>query len=279
MKWSAAVGRTKDIYSFTWEGFNTPLKFAPGEGWYYGSATDWAGKLLTNVIGQPLSQYMAENIFSPLGMHDTTFRPLNLPEEKKVRRVACAFRDAETGRLTMGAQPTPDDPPVESGGAGLHMSAADHARVLQALLQALSGEGGAPLVGKETIREMLRPQLSEPQQQMLKMLTDMLRVAMVPEFPPGTPVDHGIGGVLNMADVPGKRRKGSMMWAGVSNGRWVSSNSSPLLLPSVFRSSDGVLTVVGPGDGDRGHAYAQCVPSAGRGSKRALQRARAGGLW
>lgn len=222
IKWSKAVGRTATISTFTLEGFTTPLKFPPGEGWYYGSGPDWAGKVLMNVTGKPLSQYMEENIFKPLGIQDTTFRPLNLPEEKKGRRVACSFRDEKTGQLSIGPQPTPVDPPMESGGAGLHCTAADHAKVLQALLRSLAGDSDAPLVRKDTVEEMLRPQLSDVQRGMLKILTDMLRVAMVPEFPEGTPLDHGISGIINTADVPGKRRKGSMMWAGMSNGHWVS---------------------------------------------------------
>ncbi|KAK4152316.1 hypothetical protein C8A00DRAFT_16356, partial [Chaetomidium leptoderma] len=43
-----------------------------------------------------------------------------------------------------------------------------------------------------------------------------------PELPENSPVDHGVGGVLNMADVEGKRRKGSLMWAGMCNSRWAS---------------------------------------------------------
>lgn len=243
MKWSAAVGRSATTLSFTYDGFNTPLKFAPGEGWYYGTATDWAGKVLETVTGQPLGQYMAENIFGPLGIHDTTFRPASLAERTKGRTVACSYRDAETGLLSTGPQPTPVDPPVESGGAGLHSTAGDYVKVLQALLRALSGDGGAAcLVGRETVEEMLRPQLSEVQHGMLKQLTDMLRVAMVAELPPGTPVDHGIGGILNTADVPGKRRKGTMTWTGMCNGHWVSSTARPnrpFFRPFVFVCGDG----------------------------------------
>ncbi len=68
---------------------------------------------------------------------------------------------------------------------------------------------------------MFRPQLTEAQQQMLKVITDGARSALAPEFPPGTPLNHGIGGIINMEDVPGKRPKGSMMWLGMCNGHWV----------------------------------------------------------
>ncbi|KAK8062478.1 esterase [Apiospora hydei] len=33
-------------------------------------------------------------------------------------------------------------------------------------------------------------------------------------------LDHGLGGVINLDDLPGKRRAGSMTWSGMSNGRW-----------------------------------------------------------
>lgn len=36
----------------------------------------------------------------------------------------------------------------------------------------------------------------------------------------GTPLSHGIGGLVVLEDLPGKRRAGSMDWSGVTNPRW-----------------------------------------------------------
>ncbi|KAK3937359.1 acyltransferase LovD [Diplogelasinospora grovesii] len=220
-RWSKAVGRTATNLSYTLEGWNTPLKFAPGEGWYYGSAIDWAGQVLEKITPLPLEHILAHKICRPLGMRNTTFHPREVERNEGCTAIACSYRDKETGALSTGPAPVPVHPPVDSGGAGLWTTAADYARVLQALLQASAG-GDIPggVVSGAAAVEMFRPQLDERQHAMLKHLTDMFRDGMVPEFPPGTPLNHGLGGVINTEDVPGKRRKGSMMWAGMCNSHW-----------------------------------------------------------
>lgn len=140
------------------------------------------------------------------------------------RLVPTAHRDAETGELASGDPPVPAGPEeVEGGGAGLYTTAADHARFLQALLRSSSGgegEGGL-LLRKETVDEMFRPQLTDVQRSWVNFLAGLFREGMTPDFEPGMPLDHGISGVINMEDSAGKRKKGSMMWAGMCNGHWV----------------------------------------------------------
>ena len=219
MKWSKAVGRTATNLEYSLDGWNTPLKFVPEEGWCYGSAIDWASQALEKVTGQTLSHYMTENIFHPLGLNDTTFHRNSL-QHIQGRRVECSFRDANTGELNGGPHPVPAEPPVESGGAGLYTTATDHAKVLQALLKAFQKDG---IVKGATAEEMFRPQLNEDQRTMLESTMDASHDAYVSEFEPGMPLNHGIGGIINMDGAPGKRRKGSMMWLGMANSHWVSN--------------------------------------------------------
>jgi CubicO group peptidase (beta-lactamase class C family) len=57
-----------------------PLTFEPGAfgHWRYSLGLDWAGKLVDRLNGGvKLGEYMEEHIFRPLGMKDTTFRPLH----------------------------------------------------------------------------------------------------------------------------------------------------------------------------------------------------------
>lgn len=200
-----------------WE---TPLKFPPGSGWYYGSAVDWAGQVVEAVSGRGLGDYMAENVFGPLGMGDSTFRRDALPHVRG-RTVPTSRRDAGTGELAAGEDPFPAlaDGDVEGGGAGLYTTAADYAKLLRALLRSLAGGEGA-LLKRATVEEMVRPQLTEEQGRWLKFLTDLYHDGMVPDFSKGMPLDHGISGVINLEDEPGKRKKGSLMWAGLCNGHW-----------------------------------------------------------
>jgi CubicO group peptidase (beta-lactamase class C family) len=98
------------------------------------------------------------------------------------------------------------------------MSAGDYGRVMQAVLKgAVGGEG---ILKKEVVDEMFRPQLDEPQRVWLRSI--LWAFGSGAEIPEGTPVDYGIGGTINLEDVEGKRRKGSMMWSGMGNSRWVS---------------------------------------------------------
>lgn len=206
----------------TVEAWSTPVKFTPGQGWYYGTGLDWAGQVVEKLTGQTLSEHMAEHIFQPLGMNNTAFRG-RLPPHIQENIVPTSYRSSDgSGELTTGPDPFPNAPKADSGGAGLCTSALDYAKILQALLASSAGSGG--LLKKETVDEMFRPQLTEIQSRWLKFLTDTFRDGMCSDFKPGMPVDHGMSGVINLEDAPGKRKKGSMMWGGMCNGRWVSTN-------------------------------------------------------
>ena len=55
-----------------------PLRFSPGEEFYYSIATDVLGVLVERISGESLDQYLEKYIFQPLGMVDTFFKvPVN----------------------------------------------------------------------------------------------------------------------------------------------------------------------------------------------------------
>jgi len=249
MKWSASVGRTATCLDYTLEGWSVPLKYAPGEGWYYGGATEFAGAAVERIMAKKLDAVMDDEVFKKLGMQNTSF--YRDREGFKGRVAGCLMRGADGG-LAEVPVPVPAEPELLSLGSGLYMTAGDHAKALQSLLKSGTGEGG--LLRKETVDEMLRPQLNDPQRAVLKTITDMFHDGMVSEFPQGMPLDHGISGIINLDDVPGKRRKGSMMWHGMANGHWV----SPVSLERT--DSNQKLTSIAVGRSrvwDRGDALCQ----------------------
>ena len=71
-----------------------PLAFHPGEGWRYHHSFGILGVLLSRVTGRPLGEHLAEDIFEPLGMHDTAF----WVAPDKLDRLPAAYRH-EGGRL------------------------------------------------------------------------------------------------------------------------------------------------------------------------------------
>lgn len=214
-KWSLATGRTSSSLEQTREGWNTPLKFRPGQSWQYGSGIDWAGLVLEKVTGQRLEAYMSENIFKPLNMKETTFNRQSIANKLAGRIIECSHRNPD-GSFSAGPLPVPEDPLLGSGGSGLFSSARDFIAFLQAVLA--SGEGQNTLLHKDAVDEMFRPQLEQLQSRAMQNMLE----GNVP-FPNGIPMNHGISGVINMEDVPEKRRKGTLTWGGLSNPQWVST--------------------------------------------------------
>jgi CubicO group peptidase (beta-lactamase class C family) len=224
MKWAAAVGRTGTNLDWNLSGFSAPLVFPPGEGWRYGASLDWAGQLVEKLSGLTLGAYMAEHVFAPLGIHDTGFWPEKLPQTAG-RRAAFAFRSEESGLLAESPPLVPAEHEVESGGAGLYSTTADYAAFVRGLM-------AGKLLAAETVEVMFARQLDEVQRKMQAEVVGVLPQMYAPEYPAETPIDHGLGGFLNLEDIPGKRKAMSLMWSGYTNGHWVSDTKRKLPFPA-----------------------------------------------
>jgi CubicO group peptidase (beta-lactamase class C family) len=73
-----------------------PLIHQPGERWLYHSSFDVLGVLVARAADQRFEDFLAERIFTPLGMKDTGF---SVPKAKRERLAACYEADAATGEL------------------------------------------------------------------------------------------------------------------------------------------------------------------------------------
>ncbi|RFU79348.1 beta-lactamase transpeptidase [Trichoderma arundinaceum] len=238
-RWSEAIGRPigKTI-RLSRDGYNTPLSFPPGDGWAYGSALDWAGVALEMTTRQTLGEYMKEHVLEPLGMRHTGFRVNQLPHTAG-RRAQVTLRDGDSGTLSF-FDVAPEEPEMDSAGAGIHTTANDYARMLRALLQAEPG-----VLSAKTAREMFAPQLNEVQRTMLQdaLYDPQSKPAYIPEFPDGVKLQYGYGGLLALDDLPGQRRKGSLSWTGADNSRWwidPESGIAAVLTVAVFPFGDEV---------------------------------------
>ncbi|KAK2054954.1 beta-lactamase [Colletotrichum caudatum] len=212
MKWRQKTGAAATNLDATLDGFATPFKFTPGEGWYYGTAVDWAGQALEKMTGQRLGKYLSQNVFAPAGMRDTGFWPDALPHVAE-RTAAWQYRGGDGSSLAPGPPPrNPAPDAIDSGGAGLWTTAKDYGAFLRALL-------GEELVDAETLDAMFAPQLDGKQAAMLKE-TALHSGSLAVEFGPDMELNHGLAGCLNMRDAPGKRKKGSLQWSGMCNSHW-----------------------------------------------------------
>ena len=112
-----------------------PLHFHPGTRWNYGISTDVLGALIERVSGQPLDEFLAERIFVPLEMSDTSFA---VPADK-IGRFGTNHRiDRETGKLEVIDSPRGGGFVGEvtffSGGGGLVSTAPDYMRFCRMML-------------------------------------------------------------------------------------------------------------------------------------------------
>lgn len=109
-----------------------PLAFEPGSRWYYGVSHDILGALIEVLSGKTLAQFFQDEIFTPLGMENTSFR---LPAEK--RQQLCGMYETQPdGSLlphTTWHDYYEEKDVYESGGAGLLSTLEDYTRFTEAL--------------------------------------------------------------------------------------------------------------------------------------------------
>ncbi len=126
-----------------------PLEFSPGERWNYSVATDVLAYLVEVISGMSFPDYLAQVIFNPLGMVDTTF---NISSDKLSRFGSCYQRNhrKELEVQDDGQNSEYVDRTLFSGGGGLLSTVSDYNRFCQMLL---SGGvlDGQRIIGSRTL--------------------------------------------------------------------------------------------------------------------------------
>lgn len=128
-----------------------PLSFEPGTAWRYGLSHDVLAAVCEVAAGERFADYVKRTIFDPLGMKDSTFRPV--PEKDKCR-IATQYRwDDEKKSLvrTNNSCALIFGDEYDSGGAGLKTTVGDLAVFCDALACGGVGENGARILKSETV--------------------------------------------------------------------------------------------------------------------------------
>jgi CubicO group peptidase (beta-lactamase class C family) len=126
-----------------------PLHFNPGDRWEYSVAVDVQGRLLEVLNGgKPLHEVLADRIFKPLGMVDTSFQ---VPADK-MNRVAQPAPGINGKPTTVRFKPD-DGAKYESGGGGLLSTTDDYLRFTAALANG-GTLNGKRIIGKQTLAFM-----------------------------------------------------------------------------------------------------------------------------
>jgi CubicO group peptidase (beta-lactamase class C family) len=207
------------------ESYDYPLLFESGDSWEYSVGADWAGEMVMRVTNMSLEDYMAKNIWAPLGMKHITFFPKKRPDVME-RLADMSQRDC--GITMFGTAEDPNAKLVYTdntiwdmdttechGGAGGYGSVLDYHKMLHSIC---SDDG--KLLKPSTVDEMFKPQLTDAAQAKLQ---ELIQTPEVNQMWGGLPKDvrwnWGIGGIMNLDAYPG-RSAGSIAWGGYPNLLW-----------------------------------------------------------
>ncbi|MFE4828446.1 serine hydrolase domain-containing protein [Streptomyces sp. NPDC056672] len=156
-----------------------PLLHQPGEGWLYNTTSDIQGVLIARASGRPLSEFLAERIFEPLGMTDTGFhvppaklgrftsfyRPADDPAGGPADAPTDAPADDPAGRPVLVDAPDGQwsSPPAFPSGAGGLVSTVDDWLAFGRMLLAGGSVDGRRYLTPESVRLMTTDHLTPAQ--------------------------------------------------------------------------------------------------------------------
>ncbi|WP_298435856.1 serine hydrolase [uncultured Jannaschia sp.] len=215
--WNADMARYLEatghpsILAGTRAAMDYPLMFDPGARWGYGPSIDWLGLVVEAVDGRRIDAFCREEIFGPLGMSATAFEPDGM--EDRLAEVRIRGEDGTLGPFELAPPPAPE---VYGMGHCLYSTAPDYMRLLRMLL------GGGALDGTRLLSEGAVDALYADQMEGRKferMVTVAPPITDDVDPYPGA-AGHGFAGLRNDADIDGRRRAGTLTWAGVLNTHW-----------------------------------------------------------
>jgi len=223
----AGVSSPKPLAEFVADLLKMPLAFQPGIAYRYSYAHDVVAHLIEVISGQPLDEYLQENLFGPLGMVDTGYSV----SQTKLDRFAAMYgtgdclepdmtatnwyADAETAGSHLIANATNSlesgSHKVFRGGHGLVSTAQDYYRFCQMLLNG-GVLGDARILGRKTIELMTANGL----------LPELLPYEIGGMYSPGYGYGLGMNVLMDLgqAQIPGS--VGTFGWGGAaSTGFWI----------------------------------------------------------
>ncbi|MQA12642.1 MAG: serine hydrolase [Pseudonocardiaceae bacterium] len=214
--WNSDIDRyeqvtgTPNILPGSDEAFTAPLVADPGTAFEYGINTDWLGKVVETVSGQPLDKYFRANITGPLGMDNTVAR---MSEAQRADSTPIHVRGDDGGWVVTDID-WAQQPDFWGGGHFLYSTPRDYL-TFQRMLLAGGRLGDAQiLLDGDTVDAAFTNQiggLNFP----AEISTAHPELSADVNLGPG--LKWGLGLLLNEAQQPGMRAAGSGAWAGLFN--------------------------------------------------------------
>ena len=240
-----------------------PLMFDPGDRWEYSVATDWVGLAIEAATGERLNDYLTANLFAPLGMASTAFRPA-LPED--AARVHVRSDKGALSRVDVylgGGE-------FDGGGGGITSTAPDYARFVRMMLN-LGALDGQRVLSAASVAEMSRDQVHPLRAG--RMGTAMPQLAQPYDTFPDQHTGWGLGFLINPEQGPNGRSPGEHWYRGscVQSGQRVGTTPAGITASPCRGAPRGCLTRTGvlpsSGSGDRPGLRARdrmCSPTGTR---------------
>ncbi|GLS41707.1 1,4-butanediol diacrylate esterase [Mesorhizobium tianshanense] len=187
-----------------------PLTSDPGTRWEYGIGIDFVGKAVEATSGKALGSYLQDNMFSPLGMTDTSFK---LRDDQRKRLVALHARSSPNSFDVMPFE-IPQEPEFEMGGGGLYGTASDYGAFIRMLLNR----------GKINGNQVLKPETVDLMGQnnmgglnMTKMHSAIPAVTNNVDFYTEQDKKWGLSFMINTQKTKEGRNPGGLAGAGLAN--------------------------------------------------------------
>lgn len=190
-----------------------PLMAQPGEQWLYTAGSNVQGVLVARVAGMPLSRFLGERIFAPLGMVDTGF----WAPPAKQHRLVPAYSGSDAN-LVCYDEPASSDwgrPPIfEAGDAGL-VSTVDDFLAFARMLLSGGRHDGRTILSEASVATMTTDHLTAAQRKGGAMILGE---------------GHGWGYGLSVVADAGARypRTGAIGWSGGLGTSWFSDPAEDL---------------------------------------------------
>lgn len=191
-----------------------PLMFDPGDDMAYGYGFYWLAPIIERLDGRDVVDFCQAEIFEPLGMADTMFEP-----DRALDRVASGSLRSPDNTLTPFVVSPPSQPEVYGLGQALYCTAPDYIRFLRFILS--DGQvDGQRLLSPMGMERLTKPQAGELTMPLMKTTASIYSADA--DLCPESPTTWTAGFLRNHADLPGRRRSGSLTWAGFLNTHyWV----------------------------------------------------------
>ena len=189
-----------------------PLIEQPGKFWHYGIGVGWIGKIIENLSGQSLNEYMTEKLFEPLSMNDTSFDISTLGEERLPNLYSIGEDESLVDISELMSPPQIDE--FAYGGGGVFSTPNDYAKFLRMFLSQGKIEG-SEFLPNNVISKMTQNQIGDL---IVPFQPSYNPIIISPnEWFPEVEKKWGYSFMINMDDIPGRRTKGSCAWSGIMN--------------------------------------------------------------